>query len=180
MKRPVYLRWGPPPTAARDLGGRPWWNSFERGRAAATQTHPHIGGGQLLGHIPPTGAALQRELTIPVRALPAQPTPQRASRRRPNLPASHKAIVVDRGLLLMHVKPPAFVIGNSSRSRGHLTPSQRATEPWVSHKMSSLVSLSPRLIASPMPRQARFASRRSLLASPGPLPGRRCQRLRRS
>jgi hypothetical protein len=170
---------GPAADSSPRSGGRPWWNSFERGRAAATQTHPHIGGGQLLGHIPPTGAALQRELTIPVRALPAQPTPQRAS-RRPNLPASHKAIVVDRGLLLMHVKPPAVVIGNSSRFRGHLTPSQRATEPWVSHKMWSLVSLSPRLIASPRLRQARFASRRSLLASPGPLPGRRCQRLRRS
>ena len=46
-------------------------------------THPRRG--QLLDHIPPPGAALQRELRVPVRAVLAQPAPQRRPRRRTDL-----------------------------------------------------------------------------------------------
>ena len=70
--------------------------------------HAHIGGSQLLAHIPPTGAALQRELSIPVGAVLVQPTPQRGPRCRPDLPPPHQSIVVhvvERDLLPMHVKP---------------------------------------------------------------------------
>jgi len=75
---------------------------------SADATHTHARGGQLLAHIPPPGAALQRELRVPVRAVLGQPTPQHVPRRRADLAPPHQAVVVhiiERDLLPMHVKP---------------------------------------------------------------------------
>ena len=45
----------------------------------------HTRSRQLLDHIPPPGAALQRKLTITIGAMLGQPAPQRLACRRPDL-----------------------------------------------------------------------------------------------
>src|ERR1700737_3253864 len=67
----------------------------------------HTGGRQLFDHIPPPGATLQRELAITIRAVLAQPAPQRLARGRTNLTPVHQAVVIHvikRDLLSVHVK----------------------------------------------------------------------------
>jgi hypothetical protein len=64
---------------------------------------------ELLDHIPPPGAALHRHLRIAVRAMLAQPAPQRRAGCRPDLTAAHQPgigiHIIERDLLPMHVKP---------------------------------------------------------------------------
>ena len=65
--------------------------------------------GQLLDHIAPPGAPLHRHLRVPLRAVHAQPAPQRLAGRRTDLTAAHQpgigVHVIERDLLPMHVKP---------------------------------------------------------------------------
>jgi hypothetical protein len=68
----------------------------------------HAGGRQFLDHVPPPGAALQRELGVPIRATLGQPRPQRRAGCRPDLTEPNQPVVihiVERDLLPMHVKP---------------------------------------------------------------------------
>jgi hypothetical protein len=70
--------------------------------------HPHARSRQFLAHIPPPGAALQRELAVPLRAMFAQSPPQRFPRRRPDLTPMHQPVVIhvtERDLLPVHVQP---------------------------------------------------------------------------
>jgi hypothetical protein len=69
--------------------------------------HAHTRSGQLLGDVPPPSAALQRELAIPIRAVPGQPHPQRRPRRRADLTPPHQPVavhVIERDLLPVHVE----------------------------------------------------------------------------
>jgi hypothetical protein len=69
--------------------------------------HTHAGGCQLVTHVPPPGAALQREIRVPVRAVLSQPCPQRLPRRRADLTPVHQSVVVHviKGdLLSVHVQ----------------------------------------------------------------------------
>jgi hypothetical protein len=67
----------------------------------------HPRGRQLLAHIPPAGAALQRELAISIRAVLGQPMSQRLPRGRTDLTPVHQPVVVyiiERDLLSVHVQ----------------------------------------------------------------------------
>jgi hypothetical protein len=69
--------------------------------------HIHARGRALLADIPPPGAALQRELTIPIGTVLGQPAAQRFPRRRTNLTQVHQTVLIDeidRDLLSMHVQ----------------------------------------------------------------------------
>jgi hypothetical protein len=73
-----------------------------------TQMHAHPRAGYLFGDVPPPSATLQRELRVPIRAVLAQPRPQRLPRRRADLTPPNQPVVihiVERDLLPMHVKP---------------------------------------------------------------------------
>ena len=96
--------------------------------AGSPRCTPTPAAGQLLADIPPPGAALQRELRVPVRAVLGQPAPQRLPRRRTDLTPAHQPVVIhviERDLLSVHVKPPTIVIGTSSSSRN--TPDANST-----------------------------------------------------
>jgi hypothetical protein len=70
--------------------------------------HPQPRGRQLLTHVPPPGAALQRELRVPVRAVLGQPAPQRLPGCRAELTPVHQAVavhIIERDLVPMHVQP---------------------------------------------------------------------------
>ena len=69
--------------------------------------HTQSGGRQLLADIAPPGAALQREIRVPIPKMLGQPAPQRLPGRRTNLTPVHQAVVIhviEGDLLPVHVQ----------------------------------------------------------------------------
>src|ERR1700741_2532546 len=78
-----------------------------RGLGRIPQMRHHTDGRQLLAHVTPPGAALKRELRVPIRAVLAKPAAQRSSCRRADLTPLHQPVVVyvfKGDLLSMHVQ----------------------------------------------------------------------------
>jgi hypothetical protein len=110
LRQPPLGQQHPQVPAVRLIGlGVPLAAAGERGVGRLGQMRRDAGRGQLLGHIPPPGAPLDRERDVTAAGEPGQPGPQVLPVRRADLAAPHLPgggiEVVESDLLPVDIQP---------------------------------------------------------------------------